>query len=371
MSERCTAAAVIRISRFLESPERAIKSVLAMTRLDWSEIVIVSAVAADKTLLYKTWESDRKRIVEKKIALRFERKFKLNEVQSQLLFELPATCQIKDRGEIFQRTLVDRVKKTKKYQRYAWDVKTDFQHSGFSLWYVFLCVVFAVDWWRQLFGWFTFHTREHVRVQEVWKGYKRCLLPSHTSPLVSCCGLLGRSDRDSVGSSNGICSSGPTGARLQGRKYFLYAMDHRDRVDGPGWKWWFATTWVFYILLGAAWYGPLVDRVLSMLTSPLPSLRLWQVGLQFLLNPLSTFRLTLWFLSIIVHGLLLSRHFTWSNRFLYAFVPALFPLVIPLVLPWMIIWAKLDRSHDAYEYTLDPTYEQEEDEEEEEELKED
>ena len=207
-----------------------------------------------------------------------------------------------------------------------------------------------------------------MRVQEVWKGYKRCLLPPHTSPLVSCCGLLGRSDRDSVGSSNGICSSGPTGARLQGRKYFLYAMDHRDRVDGPGWKWWFATTWAFYILLGAAWYGPLVDRVLSMLTSPLPSLRLWQVGLQFLLNPLSTFRLTLWFLSIIVHGLLLSRHFTWSNRFLYAFVPALFPLVIPLVLPWMIIWAKLDRSHDAYEYTLDPTYEQEEEDEE---LKED
>ena len=145
MGERCTAAAVIHISRFLESPERAIKSVLAMTRLDWSEIVIVSAVAADKTLLYKSWESDRKRIVEKKIALRFERKFKLNDVQSQLLFELPATCQIKDRGEIFQRTLVDRVKKTKKYQRYAWDVKTDFQHSGFSMWYEYLCWVLAVD----------------------------------------------------------------------------------------------------------------------------------------------------------------------------------------------------------------------------------
>jgi hypothetical protein len=24
----------------------------------------------------------------------------------------------------------------------------------------------------------------------------------------------------------------------------------------------------------------------------------------------------------------------------------------------MIVWAKLDRSHDAYEYTLDPTYEE-------------
>jgi hypothetical protein len=128
-------------------------------------------------------------------------------------------------------------------------------------------------------------------------------------------------------------------------------------------RYWFITAWIFYVLLGAAWYGPLVDGILSMLSNTLPSLRLWQVGLQFLLNPLSTFRLTLWFISIIVHGLLLSRHFTWSNRFWYVFVPALFPLVIPLVLPWMIVWAKLDRSHDAYEYTLDPTYEEAEEEE--------
>jgi hypothetical protein len=134
-------------------------------------------------------------------------------------------------------------------------------------------------------------------------------------------------------------------------------MDHRDGVDGAGWKWWYATAWVLYILLGFAWYGPAVNYILSGLAaSGLPAIALWQRALQFLLNPLSTFRITLWFLSTIAHALLLSRHFVWSNRFWYIFVPATFPLAIPLTLPWMILWAKLDRSHDAYEYSLDPTY---------------
>jgi hypothetical protein len=158
---------------------------------------------------------------------------------------------------------------------------------------------------------------------------------------------------------------GPAGDRLQGRKYFLYAMDHRDRFDGPGWKWWFVAAWTFYILLGLAWYGPLINRAISTVTHLLPSLKLWQDALQFLLNPVSTFRIALWFISCIFHGFLLSRHFVWSNRFWYIFVPATFPLVIPVVFPLMIFWAKLDRSHDSYEYTLDPTYECDHDEEEE------
>jgi hypothetical protein len=146
MKERCTAAALIRISRFLESPERAVKSVLRMRQVDCSEIIIVSQVATDKTQLYNGWDADKKEMAKRKIELRFELVFNLNNVNSQLLIELPATCQIKDRGEIFQRTLVDRVKKTKKYQRYAWDIKTDFSNAGFSPWYIFLCVVFVVDW---------------------------------------------------------------------------------------------------------------------------------------------------------------------------------------------------------------------------------
>jgi hypothetical protein len=361
MSNRVGITAVVRVSRFNESPERAIKSILAMKQLDWREIIIVSEIAGKDENLYNSWEHDKKIMADKKIELRFERKFKIDSVRSsQLLFELPGTCQIKDRGGIFQSKLLDRVKKTKKYQRYAWDVKTDFSCTSFSLWYVFLCVVFALDWWRQLFAWFTFHTREHVRVQEIWKGHDRCLLPPHKSPLVSCCGfgLLGSSDRDSICSSNGICSTGPAGERLQGRKYFLYAMDHRDRSGGYGWKWWYVIAWIFYVLLGAAWWGYPVNAVLSWASSwGLPGLKLWQGGLQFLLYPLSTFRIGVFIFSWIFHGLLLSRHFIWSNRFWYIFVPALFPLVIPLVLPCLILLAKVDRTHDAYMYTLDPTNE--------------
>jgi hypothetical protein len=129
------------------------------------------------------------------------------------------------------------------------------------------------------------------------------------------------------------------------------------------WKWWLVTAWIFYTLLAFAWYGPLVDRFLSAVTHVLPSLKLWQIGLQFLLNPLSSFRIAVAIIAWIAHGLLLRRHFVWSNRFWYIFVPALFPLVIPLVLPWTIFWAKLDRSHDAYEYSLDPTQEEQEEEE--------
>jgi hypothetical protein len=347
---------MIPISRLRESPERAVKSVMELAD-QVAEIIFVSQHITKDTLLYRTWKKDQQRLKDEyKILIRFVDRFDTDVVpNTHLLLELAPLVQLKDKDGRFKRDVNANYGKLNKYQRFAFDVKTDFSQAGFSLWYVFLCVVFCLDWWRSLFAWFTFHTKHHVRFTEVWQGGERRVSPPHRSPWISCCGYWSHGDRSPVQSSNGKCITGPQG-HIKGSWYFLYYMNQRDGISGNGWRLWYALCGVFYAAFGVAWWGPVFTLGLGLLKLDKP----W---LTFALNPFSTLRVGIIIASILVHGYILRANFKWSMGFYNVLVPILFPLVIPVVIPWIIWWSKISNARAVYEDSLEVKEEEEEENE--------
>jgi len=350
--------AVINISRFGESPERAIKSALAMKSII-NDVVVVSPVVTEKVPLYNNWNKDKKLLKDNNITLRFESILDLNKIQNQLMIYIPSTTQIKDNHGVFKRKIELAERKIPEYKRFAFDATYDFYTSGFSLLYMWICVVYCVDWWRQTLCGFTFHTRHYIRIEEVYTGFKRTLRPLQETPWISCCGFGSHGDRAPIDSSLGIATTGPTGARLSGRKYMLYYFNQREHAFGQGWLLWYWVFSWFYNFAGICWYGPVIAPMIHGILaqqSKIPANLL-----DYFFEPFSGFRITIFTISFVIHFLILMFHFRWHagykrNFLINTIVTALFPLLIT-VLPLVILWTKLDSSYDTYKYELDPTLE--------------
>ena len=349
---------LIRISRFGESPERAIGSVLTISK-QVEEVVVVSPYVTEKTQLYDHWKRDKASLKKEGITLRFERKFNLNAIKTPLLMEMPSTMQIKDKADVFQGQLEDTMKKVKRYQRFAFDAVHDFSVGSFSLWYLYIALIFCLDWWRQTYSWFTFHTGYYIRVTEIWRGHERCLKPPKRSPWVSVCGFGSKSERHPIERTSGICIMGPTGARLSGRKYYLYYMDQRDGAFGQGYKGWYIIYAYFYAFIGLCWWGRYLIPVIHWALEKQARIPVNVVDALF--EPFTTGRILIWIVAFVAHYMILALHFKWHrgykrNVLITALIAASFPILV-LILPMVILWSKADKSHDTYQYELDPAKE--------------
>jgi hypothetical protein len=333
---------LIKISRLKESPERAITSVCKYLKDQVSEIIFESPFVTKDTVLYEKWKTHYTELTDvHHIKVTFVEKFTHDvALSTPIVLELSPLVQIKDTDKQLLKHMKNSTKKTDKYQRIAYDVKTNFTQVSFSLWYVFICIVFCIDWWRQFVASFTFHTGHHVRFTEVWTANGRRVSPPHKSPWISCCGYWAHGDRSSIKESFGKCVTGPS-YEIQGSWYFLYWMNLRDGMSGNGWRLWYAMAFVFYGWIGIAWWGPFITALFSVFGFK----PMW---LNFALEPFSTIRIALMLVSTLVHGIILHANFRWYRSIYGLVVPLLFPLAIPLVLPWLIWYSKIAFAKKEY-----------------------
>jgi hypothetical protein len=352
-------AGVIEISKFKESPERAVKSVLAHYK-KFRELWFVSEQVTNESVLYENWSKDLNKLREFNIEIGFATTLKecQNKIKATLCLEIPPTCSFKDKealNQLFVR--VNSMKKQKYVQRrHAIQLKTEFD-GKFSPWYMFVCLVFVLDWWRHVFSRFTFHTREHLRLKEISHGYAGGFEQPEYDPLISCCGLIKQSDRSPYISGENV-TTGPISPNLTGFRYFIYTLERRDRFMGKGWLGWLIVSLVFYGLIAIPIWGvPLNNYIQWVLKSPLkswPFVELTGSLATAFLTVNSTWRIVFCIMSWIFHGFLLNQVFTFTHPLYIIITSLIFPILLPLLFPFVFLITKLYRPHQKYTNSLDP-----------------
>lgn len=338
---------VIRVGAQCESYERALKSVLRIHK-QVHEVYIVSKYITKDTSSFSTLPDVLRTLRdEHAIHVHYVEELDYSTLKTHCVMELPSTVQIKDTDGRLQREIQRHYQKLTKYQRFAYNVKYDFSSSDFSIWYLVMCVVFVLDWWRSLFASFTFHTAQQVRFVEIQGGASRKYVAPHYTPWITCCGYWAHGDRRSIAAGHNKCITGPQ-KDLQGYHYFMYWMQQRDGVSGNGWRLWYALCLLFYHINGIAWYGPLVIWALkSVLPVAIPKNALYA------LDPFSTTRISLFLVLALVHWIILRANFKWRFAVNNVIISMLMPFAVPLVIPFLLIWAKLKTARREYVETLD------------------
>ncbi len=358
---------VINVSRFNESPQRAVESVLGLK--EWiAQVIIVGNDVNAETISYKDWKKHLSALQKSDIEVLFQPSFNLNEVQADLMLDIPSTTRIHNDKTLFSSRLSTCTKQFDKYPRFAFESLIDLTQGGgsWSFWYLCLAVLFCVDWWRQTFSWFTFHTNEHIRLTEIWRSSKKCRVAPSYSPWLSCCGFGYTGDRHPIINTTKISTTGPmNNASLNGKRYFFYWMDQRENTSFSGWKGWFLVAIAFYTL---SCY-PLWPKLISWVAAWLYGLgsRTPPQALDSLITSLSTRQTFSMVVMVFLNAAILSLHIRWAKRgwlntFCTLLAASLIPFVIHLVFPWIIWWAKIDRAYNADAKLYDPSTEKEDEE---------
>jgi hypothetical protein len=349
---------VIRISRFDESPEEAIKSCLRIHKLVQEVIVVVGENTDTKTSLYKDWDAHRDQL--KKvlgIPVRVYQDFDLTKcVKGNMLMEMSPTLGLSNKEDSFEaqfNKLLNKHMRTKAqgYCKFSFQTETDFATHGFSPWYVLWCAIFLLDWWRQLFSWFTFHSPEQgLTVTDLWKGAHETCIPPHKSPWISCCGYWNHSERYPLHKLTVLCRQGPV-PTLYGYRYVMAQLDRRRSVTEPtGTRGWLFTTFILYHVASFAyWVIPFPFNRETII--PIPYIG---VAFDLIFTPFHYTRLVFMAIFVVFHFIILGNNFRWSNPLLYIIVPILIPFVIPIVQPWFIAWSYLDNTKKKFDKTLEP-----------------
>lgn len=312
-------------------------------------IIVTPPVGGKPT--YHNWPAHEERLrTEYKIDVRCVGELDVNDVQTTCMFELASTMQVKDTKEEFQKLIDANLKKLDKYQRFAFAVKHDFSVVPFSFWYIVLCVVFLLDWWRWLLSWFTFHTRQHLRFTEIQHGGKhRRFASPHYSPWFSCCGYWAHGDRSPLQQSGNKCIMGPQ-PDTQGYAYYAYYMSLRDGVSGNGWRLWYLLCIFFYNVIGFAWYTYVFDYVLQFV-----SVTRFVIP-QIVLDPIHQTRVIVFIIFVLLHWIVLSGSFRWRYAGTNFFIALVTPFMVPLVIPFLIWLPKMYGARSHYENMLDQEY---------------
>lgn len=364
-------AAKIYVSPFREPPERAIKTILKLFRY-FSSVHLVSETVTLNSQLYRNWTEHKRLLNARHIQLVHHTQWDVGLVRENVVIHIPSLVQFREATFKQLDRQIQRIPFTDQ-PRHAIMPMTDLGAHGFSLWYILLALVFCLDWWRQLFAWFTFHTEEHICAEEVLRGNRRTVMHHHRSPgWCSCCGALGwlRGKRDNgdrtpliYAASNAI--GGPT-RRISGMKYFLLYM-HNRTTFGPGWKWWFVIATTLYFVLGIAWWGPLWMAVwkfsLGLFGYLVGGQDAVEVGIKAMAvwsDPIGLPRMVLMVIFALIHTLVLVRHFRWPYHRIW--VAWTFPLAFPLLFPFIMAWSRLYQMHETWDHAADTVEEYEQDE---------
>lgn len=353
---------VIRLSRFEESCGEAIQSCIRIgPKLIQEVIVVVGENISSEASLYDGWVRDREMLTKNfGIPVRVHQEFDLTKCikgDSNLMMEMTPTIGLSNKDGAFETQFTNLIEKRMKhgaYCKFSFQTETDFATQGFSPWYVLWCTVFLLDWWRQLFSWFTFHGREQgLLVTELWKGATEIRIPPNRSPWISCCGYWNHSERYPWHKMSLECRQGPV-PTLRGYRYVMAQMDRRrETPNHQGGRGWLFTTFFLWHVASFAYWAWFLQFLLpagamSKLIPYLPSF------MEAILNPFHATRLIFMGLFTFLHFIILGNHFRWSHSILYVLVPLMIPFVIPIVQPWFIAWSYLDRTKKEFDKTLEP-----------------
>lgn len=376
-------AAVIHVTEFRESCKRAMFTVLRFSRY-FSSIHLVSETVTFGDNLYPGWKNDHNTLKQKRMQLHHHTTtLDMKKVTEYVIVHIPPTCMFEEAPFKLLTQRLNRIRKTDQ-PRHAIVPVTDLNMHGFSIWYLFLALMCIVDWWRDVFAWFTLYEPEyHIIAEEILHGHCRTLRHHYRSTPWRCCSPFSFiswcwpksnmyrgyakhhattqpqstvSDRSpAIYVSSGVVCS-PT-RRVSGMTYFLYRM-HTRNTFGPGWKLWLVIVLCLYLALGFSWWAPLgiwswrlIMRVLAFLTRDDGFVEGAGEWLAVWVQPFGIVRLALVGISWLIHTSILVRRFRWRHKF---WVALTFPFTIPLLFPWILIWARLYQSHGAWETQLDP-----------------
>lgn len=359
---------VIEQSRHRESVSRAVKSVVEM-RDSVQQVIFVGEDVNQETLgTSKEWKSDLKKLKEAQIEIVYQEKFNPDKVTASLLLDIPSVMKIHHSKIHFEDKLEPLKQRIVRHQRFAFEGFIDLTLAGGSLspWYVCLCLIYCVDWWRHVFAWFTFHSGHHVRLVEVLRGYKRAKLADSWSAWLSCCGFGSFGDRAPLQDGRNICKMGPT-TNLTGQSFFMYWMQRRSPM---GWRGWLFVCTIFYFCAGYPIWPTLIRVfVEAMWRIRAPSSNFTPEALTQLMNALFTLQMFIMTVLVLIHAFIIHLHFRWTkghrtNQLVCFIIAGLFPFFIPLVIPLVLWWARLSSAFFVYNRTLDPELEEDEDQEE-------
>lgn len=210
-------AAVVYVSTFREAPKRAITTILKLSRY-FGSVHLVSETVTLNSNMYRMWQQHKKQLRAKGMALVHHTQLQVHRVRQPILIHFPATSQLL---EATFKQLDQRIKRipVTNQPRHAIMPMTDLAPCGFSVWYIFLTLVLCLDWWRQVFAWFTFHTADHIRAEEILK----------VSELIFATCALTRMFRG-IGASSFIAIIRPDAARAVG----LFRGFGVKRTEGTG-----------------------------------------------------------------------------------------------------------------------------------------
>jgi hypothetical protein len=301
--------------------------------------------------LYDDFNEHKKLLKQSGIDLEYLDKLEVNKINTSLLISIPSDCLITDRDELFQKKLLKYCQMSEEQQRISLASVYDFTECSifrkFS--FFFICLIFCIDWWRNLFSWFTFYTDHNIHISEVWRGDKRVVIPPIRSPWFSCCGYGSRGDRREILKLGEMVKCSPSDG-----SYLLYFLDKRTGIVGQGWKGWFLVYFTFLVFVGIPWYG----EVLLLYTpiSRIPSTFVVQLITQFL-SPLSSLRIIMLITSTIIHYLILQLNFRWFkssfwNTLSNIVVSLSFYLLTPIVM-WVILFSKIERKYSIFKNELE------------------
>lgn len=334
--------------------------------------MVVGENIASDAVLYPGWKAHRDTLSkEYGIPVHVYQEFDLTRCikgASNLMMEMTPTLGLSNKEGTFETQFKALIQKRMKqgYCKFSIQTETDFSTLGFSPWYVLWCAVFLLDWWRQLFSWFTFHTRDQgLLVTELWKGAQETRIPPNQSPWISCCGYWSHSERYPWHKMTVECRQGPV-PTLSGYRYVMAQMDRRRhsplKQGGRGWL--FTTFFLYHVASFAYWAWILqmmfpwlaaVTTTPSHIPEQYSSLYIYissMIG--SILNPFHATRIVFMASFAFLNFIILGNHFRWSNYLLYILVPLLMPFIIPIVQPWFIAWSYLDRTKKKFDRTLEP-----------------
>jgi hypothetical protein len=339
----------IYISRFNESPERAIKSALVIKHLV-SKVFLISPELTKKMKLYDNFTEDKKELKKFGIDLEYTDKLEIDKLNTSLLISIPADCLIVDKDELFQKKLLKNCQMSKDLQRISLGSFYDFSevpiHKKFGL--LFVCIIFCIDWWRQLFSWFTFYTEHNINISEVWRGDQRVVIPPFRSPWFSCCGYGNKGDRKEIIKLNGeMIKCSP---KVVEGSYLFYFLEKRTGFFGQGWKGWFLIYFTFIVFVGIPWYGEIISKY-TPIPSRIPNVFLVDL-ITFFLNPFSSLRIIMLINSMFIHYFILHCNFRWFKSNFWNWISNIavafsFYFLTPLVF-WVLIASKIERKYSIF-----------------------
>lgn len=270
-----------------------------------------------------------------------------------MVHNIPPDLQCTDAKnlKLYLERRVDKTNATKHHQqqRHGLIPQVNFSSGGFSPVYIFWCLIFMLDWWRNVFGNFTFHTGQFWCSYEVLHGFKRSIEAPHYSPWISCCGYWAKGDRTSLMTApRGGVMTGPA-SDFYGWSYFTYTMYRRRLLSSQeaGKRLWMLIFLVYWAIVSVAWWHPISSWIFRTFVNRLSI----PEQADMITNPFGGFQIGLKLAIALFHGIVLHRYVIWNHPVWHVLVPLLMPLFMPF-LGFLLVIVNLLQRFPQYEEDL-------------------